>query len=1008
MLNKKLFSKFSLALMLFTQIPGSALALTLSEPTAGGTTVNACDDYFTSKWAHRIDMNNNTANDPDGHEDTLYNFLNLGSESQDLNRFSCSNGICSTTTTGLVPFFRLTTPTTVGELIDGRITRFGALSTIDPATYKLLTFRMYSSEASYYSVRWDTDGNPGSGYTTLLNTYPGYHTYQIDLSSATIGASDNIWSTGSKNGLGIYPARNSSLGTTVNFDWIQLTPASNSCSTFNVEYTGTNGVPVSLFIDDNTDPTDGYQVRSDFAVANGSATDVTFNTSWLYSGTYNVVGFESSDFATHYLDPWDMDDSGDVNTDTYVQIDNPSFSGGQLCGSTTGSDPSFRLKQPGNDSAIDSSTFRYLTLSVSGLTGDFVQVVFFDETLAALGIRTQAVAADGVVTFDMADSSGGGNAGAWTGSIGAIRIDPGTSSGKNFCINWVALGPTAINAQPTVPAMTAAAGTVTVSDRLIAPIFMPDKFGGRDYFTVNGNPRNFDSTNDVALAQSAQNVLLHPGGAYTDNAGDVYTDDFISLDNLQSGSLADGDPHFFVLLRELTNPIDASLYRLACVTMTLPETAQGTDHTVLRFGWENPAVLSGGTGRTSDDIVLRTTAQGTYCTDLKVAAIEEGGVSLTGDYWADPAQSNQVISFRVDPHERDLATAAIVSDIRLAARHEADQQYAIVVKGDRTASVGVYKNTTQSTSGGTLIGTLSANRTSDVLLWDTSAEVDGAVYYIYTTISGNSYVSPHPVVINHSFSDSTDPILSLDAPPADNSGRYETLDLAGHALDNVRLANVRALIDSTLVESFLPNEFRLDVRNTYSTLPFSSTAGFQKAIDLTSFAAGSHTLTVIATDTAGRTTTITRTFTKANSTLTSPVTYTTPNEPTQTIETDNSEAETDAPVLGVKLKATKGLLTFTASAVDTCMNLSLYANSTRAKLQANNGNTLLYSWTSPDATEVVTAPKLSRLPVGKIFFKLTCDSTDSSIKYTSLAKVISTKTSSSVSKSIRQIDTKIR
>ncbi len=949
-------------------VPAIFLLVALSSPIANAQftitapnndTVTACDDYFTTKWSDPLDMNGTT---PFQFGDVLDNLLNLGSEYQDLGAVSYADGLATMTAVGLVPFFRVLTPTSAGEIVDSYTSRYGRIHPINSSTYSLLSFRMWSSANSFYSIRWDrSDG--ASALTTLQNTYAGWHTYQVDLNSATIGSGEPAWNSGEHIGLGIFPARNL-IGTQVKFDWIQLTPA--SCPTFNTTYTATSGKVVSFFVDDNSDPTDGYLERTEPAVATGSSTNVTLESDHFFPETYNVLGLDYDDFYTQHFAPVDMASSADIVSDSIVQITGTSFAGGEFCGTTTGTDPSFRLSQPGASALIDSDLFRYLTFSISGLNaGNTMQIIFFDENLSPIGARDKVFTVDGVYTVDMEDQSGT-NVGAWQGQIGAIRFDPGIQNGRSFCVDWIRLGSTAVTTAPVLPAFTSAPGTITIGGRESAYFKMPDIEGGRDWFThVKTNPANFSSSSDWSLLLNQQNVTLYPGNQYFDNKGDAFNGDYLQSQNLQSGGAADGDTQVFMVLRQTANPINAALYKRACVTLVIPDVDVDDDHTVLRYGWEDAAL----NGYTSDDIILKTNGRGRYCADLSVAAIEEGGVSKTGDYWANPAQDFKIVSFRIDGHERDDTTTLIIDDVRLAADHEAGDQFAIVVGGDRTESVAIYKNTLNSTTGGTLIGTLSANRSSDVLLWDTSLEANGTVYYLYATVSGRSFLSRAPVVINNDYDDSTAPVLSVAAPLLDGSGRYATLDVAGYAVDGIRLAIIEGHIDGELVLSFLPEDFRLAARNLHPEKPYTSNSGFQKSVDLSNFADGAHTFTLTAYDTAGNTTVYSAAFTKASTSLSAPISYDTPDETPETIDVSNPGQNLK---LSVKKNLTAGTVTFAIKNAVDCSTLRLIAGSSKSDVQNRTNTTEILSFTNSKATRTFQASKMRPFK-SKTYFGAECN-----------------------------------
>ena len=87
-----------------------------------------------------------------------------------------------------------------------------------------------------------------------------------------------------------------------------------------------------------------------------------------------------------------------------------------------------------------------------------------------------------------------------------------------------------------------------------------------------------------------------------------------------------------------------------------------------------------------------------------------------------------------------------------------------------------------------------ANRNSDVVLWDTS-NLPAQTYYVYATVDSNSFLAPGPVVVDSGYSDATAPVLQVDAPLAGHVFQ-NSLEFAGYAIDNVRLAAVEVFIDT--------------------------------------------------------------------------------------------------------------------------------------------------------------------------------------------------------------------
>ena len=974
----------------------TANALTINIDT---TSVNACKDYFTSQWGERIDM----VNDGPYNSDILRNLLLHGSEYTELSTPNCSGGLCSMTTTGVNGFFRVLTPSSSVEQISHEVTRYGAERPISSSEYSVLTFRMNATSTSQYVVRWDS--GTSAGYTEPKTVYPGWNTYQVDLNSSPAQSGSKAWNNGNNIGLGIYPALQTN-GNALQVDWLQLTGATATCDNATFTSTATAGKVVSLFVDDNNDPSDGFLDRKNPTVSTGAATAVNFNASKFYPGTYKAIGVESDDFASHGLNPWDMASSADIVAGSESGISNISYSGGQFCGTITNGDPSFKVTFP-KGLTLDSSIFKYITIKQTGLgVGNRIEVRAIDSNGDFASVfRNLNVTGDGVLTADLQAGAHPFDSGSWTGSYYGIRIDPSNGNsyiGNNFCIDFVSIAKNALVTEAAFTSTPVVAGSqVIIGNAGIAPFTIPDGRGGLDYFaSVKSNPINFDSTNDIADTYNVQNVVLYPGKAYTDVSGAAYVDDFMEFYNLQTKTLVDGDPAITFLKRETSVPIDAARFRYACVKYDLPDVAAGSGHSVGRWGWELPNF----SGYTSDDIIPRGTTDGEYCVDLKTAQIEDGTGSHTGNYWADPGQSNQVISFRFDPHEEESLVKTRLNEIRLATRHEANNKFTVVLGGDRNLAVSVYKNTTQSTTGGTLIGTLPANRTTDYLIWDTSGETNGTEYYLYSQIGTTKHLSFFPVVINKSFSDTSSPILELDAPASNGSGRYQTLDLAGFAVDNVRLANIRALVDGVLVASFVPSDLRIDKRNNYSSYPDASRGGFQKSIDLSAFADGARVLNIEAVDTAGNITTITRNFTKTSVTTTSPVSYPVPNENSISIA-----SSTPVPTaIPTSVPRSSGSISFSGKAdvkkltyaltfnQSNCSTISIVGNIDKNKLSAGKGNIQLFSFTPSSGSPKYQVTKLNKVKTGSVFLRATCSysggSTNSSVLTVAASKFKAKKT----------------
>jgi hypothetical protein len=913
--------------------------------------VNPCDDYFTSEWGSRIDMSNQSR-----HGDILYNVV--PAEVVGLSAPSYANGIVSLTSAADFPYFRLLTPASTGQIIEDDVTRYGDSHPINPSEYSLLTFRMYVPENGLYGVRWDKSAGNGLALTSALLATEGWQTYQIDLSTAQIESGGVPWATGNNYGLAIYPMLQKQ-GRTAQLDWLQLTPPSSSCSNFTASYSAGASEVVSVFVDSagDTDPSNGFIARDGPKQATGASQTTTLSSTLLYpDSSYVVYGISSTDYATHYFNPWDFSAANDVVSTINL---NGSVSGGKFSGSPSAGDPQILMNLPQN-SSIDASLFDKFSIDFEGGAGT-IQVLFFDQNSAFVGARNVDVAGNGVYTLDLAAAPDHpGDVGTWSGRIGRLRIDPEVGTGNSFSINWISIGSATTAVEPSAASVRTAPGGVTLTKRYISPILMPDDQGGKDYFVdKRANPANMDGTNDIDQTYNLQNASLCAGSSYSDSGGNTRTTDFMKSDNSTTGTDNDGDPQVFFVFRDEVKTIDADYHKIACATFNLPELGVNEDHTVLRYGWEVD-----GTGYTGDDIVLKTSGVARYCNRMENMPIEVDNTTINGNFWNAPLKS-----FRIDPHEISsaekggAATPFIIEDVRLAADHEANTTYAVVVGGDRDVQVDLYKNTSASTSGGTFIGSLSAGRNTDVFEWNTSGETDGGLYYLYATVGGNSYLSPGPVKINKSYTDNDAPILELDAPAADGSGRYASLDLAGHALDNVRLATVEVFIDNVLNMSFLPDELRTSVRDAIPHYPFVSSAGFQKSIDLSGYAEGTHTLKVVAWDTAGNATTKTANFTKTSTALSSPFAYSAPNEDCTEISVAPPADAGDNLAFGYTVSGAD--IRYEVSGFSNCQIVRLTLASTETG-KANNAFTTI--WASSDsnvlnsnAATIVTAnvPRLT-------------------------------------------------
>jgi hypothetical protein len=831
--------------------PSFAQEMSLSIPSHS---VEACQDYFTSEWNSPLDMNDTT--------DLLYNLVPR--EVSQLEQFSYSGGIASTTSTGIDPLFRLLTPVDheKGTLvaIPDDTTRFGVnrpLVGLQSPYYDTLSMRMYTDKNSNLQILYEKqDGS--YAFTQPVSTYVGWHVYDVDLRTQAVQVSqgDSSWESSPVTAMRVDPT--SSQGAQIKFDWIQLTPNAARCPTLTVNYSRSvmTGSMI-LVVDDDTDPSNGVYYRSPpLTAASGS---LAIPTTRLFPRVYKVYGFLTTDYATSVVEPWDMDTAGgDVQTNSLVDIDpaSVSFATGKFCGTTTGTDPYFFLNVP-DDRPIDASKFNRLSLDLTIPSAMDVYAVFYDSNRLPKG--TAHVTANGSGRFNI----NVGAAAGWSGSIYGLRIDVGDSRGLSFCVDNVTLGSSFLAAPPN-PTYTSPL-TATIRDRALATFVQPDKEGGLDYFVKEkGNPSNMDSPADIKFTSGLSAANIYPGNVYTDSAGLVRTGDYLEA----TSTTGDADP---VNGSVLNGPgINPDLYRLVCFDLDVlkPVTEFRTVARVLWFRNDTPY--------NGDDIVIKTYGEKRYCLRLDTMPVE--GVTAGMPHpWQWNSNGTGIQYFRVDPIEESIATTYRVGDIRLASDHLANERYAFVITGALDKSIQVYlAPTSRSTNGGFSIGTLAAGRSSQVLMWDSSTAAEG-FYYPYLVVDGNTYYADAPVRVLRTFSDTAAPALSIDSPQA--GYRFVSqMQIAGHALDTTRVATVEVVVDGVLVHSLRPNLFNKAVRDAYPVVPYSSLAGFNESVDLSSLSNGAHTVRIVAYDTAGNTSEASYAVEKSATDATADVTYPVPHE----------------------------------------------------------------------------------------------------------------------------------
>lgn len=873
-------------------------------PPADG--FDACPDYFTSSWANPLDMNDSS--------DILYNIVPF--ESQDIGSRAYMGGIFSAMATGNSPYFNILTQGDCGSIRDD-VTRYGDNAMIDTSYYQQLTFRMYSDISTHFRVYWNTTGCPSPGWGII---YPkaasrGWKTYSLYMPSEppVASAGSNVaWGQSRATGLRIYPSMDAK-GTGFKFDWIQLTPRENSCPVASVNYTPLSSDAVSIFLDDsgNTNPADGYLERSSPVAGAGDLRTASYNTAHLFPGNYSVYALESSDYAAHFLNPWDMNESTDIIDRGYFT---PVFSNGTLSGTASGP---VGLNLPEN-APIDASVFNKLTVAGTGL--DSVSIAWSKHVTQGDVVSTPG-ATGNLFTLDLSRYSD------WNGSISSVEIKFNKSRvADKFVIDYVSIGTDYAFREPVIPSIIPLDGGMNIKKRPVAPVIQPDQEGGADFFVkTRGKSVNMSSTADIEHVDGMTDATMHPGDAYTDSGGNIMIGDYFQATRDPYG----GDPQAFFLYYNMKKPVDPTIYKVACWNLDLLMPVTGY-HSMTRVIWERDEK-----GYDGQDILARTTGGHRYCQRMDTMPIEQNEAVHP---WRKNSDGSNIRMWRIDPMEESTAITFRMDEVRLAADHEADSQFAIVVGGDRDADAAVYYSATSPTSGGTLIGLLPAGRNSDIMIWDTSVVAPGK-YYIYTTTSSGTFKAGGPVIVRHPmmFPDTTPPVLKIDAPLQDHLFN-DSLEIAGYAVDDTKVAAIEILLDGNLLGTIFPHEFYKEARDTYPAYPYSSTAGFHEFLDATSIKPVMYNLEIRAYDTAGNVSTYTASVVKTVSASTPPIDYPIPNE--QPLSYTSGISPTPAvpgKYLKLSIAPSKTTVNYRVTGIDSlCKGMRLFASPKSSLSQARS------------------------------------------------------------------------
>ncbi|MCJ7668227.1 MAG: hypothetical protein MUP04_08120 [Anaerolineae bacterium] len=372
--------------------PSVAPAITITQPDGILDVVGEGEDFATTVLGAPWEMNSSPYPD----FPTVMGSFDRGS-------FSVSGGIWDAYTLNYDPGVMIH-PIGLAQ----PVMKDGSRFPIEASKYRLLSFRMYSSQGYtpgsgyvayvywFYEPTW-----PGSkkAWTGLIKVSPGWKTYVIDLETYTLGGTEGGatgWD-GLVKGLRIDPVAQGS-NVNIKFDWIRLT--TDTFPTFTITWSATDTSIVELFIDDNNSGCDGTAISGDLSAGSGSfdwgASLLPYGDNLLYPlpssvepGQYYVYATLDHNYATCYHssgpltinqapmveiarpsrtsgedyattvvgNPWDMNGSPDIASTGHIAWS--QYSGGVYDATSDSSgDPGLTLNV---SSAIDSNRYRYLT-----------------------------------------------------------------------------------------------------------------------------------------------------------------------------------------------------------------------------------------------------------------------------------------------------------------------------------------------------------------------------------------------------------------------------------------------------------------------------------------------------------------------------------------------------------------------------------------------------------------------------------------------------------------------
>lgn len=895
--------------------------LVISAP-ATDTTLASPPDYATEVLNNPWDMADSS---------DLANFINGSDEGTGLaNLDFTSSGLAFTILGADGAFLYHLSP---GQCSTNPLGKNGQAYPIDTTKYRYYVIDMTSTTSSEMRLLVHYGCNYADKFlrTNAIPTKIGRWRYVIDLETIGTYTSSNppaSYSAEDATGIRLEPGYDGdvTIHSVGYFGAVSGTSTTNASYSFSSSGSNTR---YSLFLDNDTNPFNGYVEA--LAKDQNSGTSASISSAYLFPGEYKVVGYASDDFATLQGNPWDFNEATDIHGHTtgFVKQNTSGFSGGTFGGTSNSGAPVVYLSN--FDTTFSASDYRYLSFQMTSSSAGTGAVIWLNSSGSQIGAHAFTVSTGShVYQIDLgADTS-------WTGNVGRMIIVPIYASGVTFTFDFVSLRRNTFVASLSDPTMVVAAGDIVSNHPPQLSFIQPDLKGGIDYATgVLGNPWNFDGTDDISFVQHLSEASILPNNYVNGLQGD-----FFHGKNREGN----GDPYqtSVNLAASAATSIDASRYNVVSWRFLTGRGQDVVNGSVARIIWQ--AKGSGDTVPLNGDDTMTFDDWNEYVQDMTKVELEP--LIHAPNTYIDPPWHGLVNMFRVDMHEFEVATDYYIDWLRVSAADEANTLFNITYNLSDYEDTGsgitlaLYYNSTASTSGGTLItNSLRGDDDTRGYLWDTSGLSNGT-YYLYGVasdgVNSTTRLASGPVVVSHSTSqDSTAPYLDLTSPTDGASVYADTFKVVGYALDNIQTAQVEVKIDGTLIHSFVPNLFNKSARTDHPNLAESSNAGFLESVDISGQSNGSHTLTVVARDTQGNDTTITRSITKVAGNDPDPAATPSPENETA-IEIP---IETITMTMSAKLSPKDGLLTVKATGGSKCGTVSLIAGAKKSAVLAADSTT---------------------------------------------------------------------